>query len=204
MESIGFRSRVWQWGILLPCLACFAPGQSAPVEDNSGKINVDGKEAPYMIRHLPVSSYPDLPQAIRTELETRGCLIPQTYEAHKPENVVRASLEKNGSADWAALCSVNGTASIMVFFDSAPSRPFVLASGPETEHLQRNTATGVFGFNWAIDPASPQRLHDAATGRRSRPPILDHDALADSVIDRRTAYHFYADNVWTLLDLPEK
>jgi hypothetical protein len=191
---------------MLLCMAGFAAAQTtpSPALDNSGSIIVDGKATPYMIRRLPVSSFPDLPQAVRAELESRGCLIPQSYEAHKPENVVRASLEHAGSADWAVLCSVDGTASLMVFFASAPSKPFAVASGPETEHLQRNTVTGAFGFNWAIDPASPQRIHEAATGRRTRPPVLDHDALADSLIDRRTVYHFYANNAWTLLDLPEK
>jgi hypothetical protein len=36
-----------------------------------------------------------------------------------------------------------------------------------------------------------------------RPPRLDHDALADSVVDRRTVYHFYAKSVWTLVEMPE-
>jgi hypothetical protein len=36
-----------------------------------------------------------------------------------------------------------------------------------------------------------------------RPARLDHDALADSVIDHRTAYHFYSKSVWTLLDVPD-
>lgn len=201
------RSRLyWAWIVLLLTLRSLAPAQSAPATalDNSGTITVDGKAMPYMIRHLPISSFPDIPQAIRADLESRGCLIPQTYEAHQPENVVRASLEHAGSADWALLCSVGGTASLMVFFADAPGKPHILAAAPETEHLQRNTTTGVYGFNWAIDVASPQRVHEAATGQRTRPPMLDHDALADSLIDRRTVYHFYTNNYWTLLDLPEK
>jgi hypothetical protein len=32
---------------------------------------------------------------------------------------------------------------------------------------------------------------------------VDHDALADSVIDHRTVYHFYKKNVWTLVEMPE-
>jgi hypothetical protein len=36
-----------------------------------------------------------------------------------------------------------------------------------------------------------------------RPPLLDHDALADSIVDRGTVYHFYAKNVWTLVEMPE-
>jgi hypothetical protein len=29
---------------------------------------------------------------------------------------------------------------------------------------------------------------------------LDHDALADSVVDQRTVYHFYSNHAWTLLN----
>jgi hypothetical protein len=35
-----------------------------------------------------------------------------------------------------------------------------------------------------------------------RPPMLDHDALADSVLDHHTVYHFYLGNAWTVLDVP--
>jgi hypothetical protein len=35
---------------------------------------------------------------------------------------------------------------------------------------------------------------------RRPPPRLDHDALADTAIDRRTIYRFYSRNTWTVLD----
>src|SRR6185437_2064480 len=102
MACISIRSRAWRWA-LLPSLICIATAQtaSAPKLDNSGHITVDGKPMPYTIRHLPVSSFPALPQTVSAELEARGCLIPQTYEAHQPENVVHGSLESAGSTDWA-------------------------------------------------------------------------------------------------------
>lgn len=198
--------------------ACSALGAISPGSQNtrttpalsglneSGLLNVDGRSVPYLIRHLPIDSFPDLPAAIQAELNRRGCLIPQTYEAHRPENVVHASLEGPRSSDWAVLCSAEGTVSLLVFFAGAsgrdPSDPFVLASAPETERLQAHGTGGVLGFNWGIDPASPQEVHDAQTGLVPRPPRIDHDALADSTVDHRTIYHFYAKNAWTLLDMP--
>src|ERR1700744_205266 len=97
----------------LMCLACFVPriapqnSTSSPY-DVSGQFVVDGHARPFLIRHLPVSSFPDFPQAVQDGLTQRGCLIPQTYEAHHPENVVHASFERAGSVDWAVLCSANG------------------------------------------------------------------------------------------------
>jgi hypothetical protein len=76
----------------------------------------------------------------------------------------------------------------------------VLASAPETDCLQAHGATNVLGFNWGIDPAPPETVHEAQFGMRHPPPRLDHDALADSVIDRRTIYRVFAKGAWTVID----
>jgi len=196
-----------------------ARSQSAPSTEKSkvvqltetGKVVIGGKSTPYLIRHLPVSSFPDLPASIMSLLNRRGCSIPQTYAAHHPENVVHASLEHPGSSDWAVLCSVDGTVSLLIFFDGGASdgpaqndrQPVVLASTPETQRLQPHDPTGVLGFNWGIDPATPQQVHEAQLGMAHRPQRLDHDALADSVLENRTIYHFYSKNAWTLLEMPD-
>ncbi len=169
----------------------------------SGHIAVAAQTVPFLIRRLPVSSFPQLPAEVASLLNQRGCMIPQTYQAHRPENVIHASLEHAGSSDWAVLCSSQGTVSLLAFLGSAPAVPVLLASAPETERLQAHDPTGVLGFNWGIDPASPEQVHDAQSGMEHRPPLLDHDALADSVVDRRTVYHFCSKGVWTLLDMPE-
>ncbi len=183
---------------------------SAPLSE-SGQIMVAGRSTPFLIRRLPVSSFPELPESIVDALNRRDCMIPQTYAAHHPENVIHASLERAGSSDWAVLCSVQGTVSLLVFFDGGAAQvsgpggeqPVVLASAPEIERLQAHDPSGVLGFNWGIDPASPEQVHEAQTGLESRPRRLDHDALADSVVEHRTVYHFYARSAWTVLEMPE-
>jgi hypothetical protein len=177
------------------------PNQAPLVE--SGQIIVDGHPTPYLIRHLPISSFPDLPPAIQQQLDHRGCLIPQTYEAHGPENVVHASLERPGSSDWAILCSAQGTVSLLVFLGDGSSQPFTLASAPETERLQMHDPSGVLGFNWGIDPASPEQIHDAQLPMRHPPPRLDHEALADTLVDRHTVYHFYLKSAWIVLEMQD-
>jgi len=52
------------------------------------------------------------------------------------------------------------------------------------------------GFNWGIDPASPERLHDAQAAMAHRPPMLDHDCVEDTILDRRTVYRFYRNGTW--------
>lgn len=188
--------------VLLAMGAASSAAQALRPLTDSGEVMVDGQPMPYVIHHLPLSSFPALPSVIAAQLKERGCLIPQTYEARQPENVVHASLERPGSSDWAVLCSAQGTVSLLVFFASAPEAPTTLASAPETERLQPRVVSGVLGFNWGIDPASPERVHEAQIGLPRRLPAPDHDALADSVIDHRTVYHFFARGRWTLLDMP--
>ncbi len=201
MVSTTPKSRI-AFASILALAAFIAPAQNSDSGslNVSGQVFVDGHATPYLIRHLPVNSFPQLPPAVQDALARRGCLIPQTYEAHQPENVVHASLERPGSSDWAVLCSVNGTVSLLVFFSINYSEPMVLASAPETERLQSHGSSNVLGFNWAIDPASPEDVHEAQFGMRHPPLRLDHDALADSIIDQRTVYHFCSNNAWTLID----
>jgi hypothetical protein len=184
-----------------------SPEQRPAPLSESGQIVIDAHSAPYLIRHLPVSSFPELPATVADLLNRRGCMIPQTYEAHQPENVIHASFERRGSSDWAVLCTVKGTVSLLVFFAGGVSQgvgqPVVLASVPETQRLQAHDSTGVLGFNWGIDPASPEQVHEAQAGMEHRPPLVDHDALADSVVDRRTVYRYYSKSVWTLVDMPD-
>ena len=205
------RAVVGRCGWVLGAMSCvyaLLPGQPAkpPLSQLtvSGHIVVAGRSTPYLIRHLPVSSFPDLPAGVVDLLDRRGCLIPQTYAAHHPENVVNASLQRAGSSDWAILCSSQGTVSLLVFFtNESQAQPAVLASAPETQRLQAHDTTGILGFNWGIDPASPAQVREAQAGLEHHPPRLDHDALADSIVERRTVYHFYAKSAWTQLEMPE-
>ncbi len=199
MLPTGCRTRC-----LLVCLlsTLFASAQQSENDSRplvqSGQVTVDGHAVAYLVRYLPVNSFPDLPQKVADQLNRRGCLIPQSYAAHHPENVVNASLEGNGSSDWAVLCSAEGTVSLLVFFASAPGSPMVLSSAPETRRLGRHDLTGVLGFNWAIDQASPEALQQVRN-LDPRPAAIDHDALADSVVDRRTVYRFYNQHAWTVM-----
>ncbi|MDR3774914.1 MAG: hypothetical protein P4L26_16285 [Terracidiphilus sp.] len=214
MARAGFRKCGWLLGGLVCACTVVAFSQQEAISKpltESGQVVVAGRSTPFLIRRLPVSSFPDLPESVVVVLNRRGCLIPQTYEAHHPENVVHASLERAGSSDWAVLCSVEGKVSLLVFFDGgsaetagkAAGQPMVLASTMEVDRLEAHPGSGVLGFNWGIDPASPEQVHVAQTGLENRPARVDHDALVDSVIEHRSVYHFYARSAWTVLEMPE-
>jgi hypothetical protein len=204
MPSAGRRTRCLLLCVLTVCSAAAQHDeQSLANLVTRGDITIDGKSHPYLIRHLPLDSFPDLPEPIAKALEQRACLIPQTYQAHRPENLVRGSFERPGSLDWAVLCSAQGNVSLLVFFARAPNNPQLLATFPETARLQAYNSDGVLGFNWGIDAASPDAIHDAQIGLVPRPPRPDHDALADTIVDRSTIYHYFSNASWALVDLPD-
>jgi hypothetical protein len=188
-----------------------APAQDSPASrqnpaqpyNESGETSVQGAMVPYLVRRLPVDSFPDLPDAVAEVLKQRGCLIPQTYQAHHPENVIHAAFERPGSSDWAVLCSVHGKVDLLVFFARNPTKPVTLASALEVERLQRHDLTGVFGFDWGIDPASPEQVREAQAGLQHHPPALDHDALEDTLLNEKTVYRYFAHNTWTILEMPQ-
>jgi hypothetical protein len=171
--------------------------------DLSGQIDYEGRPTPYLIRRLPIASFPEIPAPLALALAGRGCLIPQTYEAHRPENVVRASLAGPGTSDWALLCSAGGRVSLLVAFDGSADHIVTLLSFPETSRLQMHAVTGRLGFDWGIDPASPGQVRQAQAGLAPRPAATDHDALAEGIVDRRTVYHYFTGSAWTRLEMPE-
>ena len=145
----------------------------------------------YKIRLLPVTSFPQLPLAVAQQLGQRGCMIPQTYEAREPENVIRGSFEKKGSEDWAALCSFRGTTTLYVFLQSNLANPIALRHQPDSQWL---------GVEWSLD-------YGSAWGIATRPARLmpgsanaEHDGIEDAFIEQSSTIHYFQNGRWTTLD----
>jgi len=187
---------------VLPLASSLCAQTAAQPWIHAGQVQIANRSVPYLIRNLPPSAFPLLPSAVRAELDRRSCLIPQTFQAHQPENAIHASLLSPGSSDWAVLCNAAGSITLLVFAEGS-SAPLAMAHAAETERLQPHDSTGALGFNWGIDPATPDQVREAQAGLLPRPARLSHDALADSTLERHTLYHYFANGQWTLLATPE-
>lgn len=197
--------RIMVWGVLAASLVAMVPLRAQrPTEalTRTGQLEIAGERHEYVLRYLPVSSFPQLPARVAVELNRRGCRIPQTWQAHGPENVITASLEQAGSEDWAVLCAVEGDVSLLVFFGSGGD-PVLLAETTEISRLQPIGPGIRYGFGWGIDPATPEQVYQAQAGLQPRPERIDHDALADSSIVRKTVYRFFSHGNWVVLAVPE-
>jgi hypothetical protein len=164
----------------------------------SGQLrSATGETVAYRIRLLPVASFPDLPTAIADELTRRRCMIPQSFEAKQPENVIHGAFRAPGSSDWAALCSSQGASTLYVFFAGQSDSPIALRSQSDSTWLDTEPGSSAYGSSWGIAArsaaelrASPQ-MHHGAT--------LDHDAIDDARLERSLIVHYYQAGRW--LDL---
>lgn len=168
-----------------------------------GKLELHGQLVDYRIRRLPLSSFPELPAAFAYLLAARGCMVPQNYAAHGPENVVAAHLESAGSSDWAALCSSGGQVFLFAYFPSQPNHLVELTKLPERDLLAARPAGGFLEFAWSLHTASPARIRDAQAGLAHRPQPAGHDALIESLVDGRAVYHYFTHEKWTTLEVSE-
>jgi hypothetical protein len=130
-------------------------------------------------------------------------MIPQSYQAHRAENVVHGSFAAPGTLDWAALCSAGGQVRLLVFFSSAPQNPMTLDEADEKSLLQPHDPSGELGFAWGLDAATPAQVHAAQAGLEHRPPPPSHDAVALTWIDHWTRYRLYEQGRWIELEMPQ-
>ena len=167
-----------------------------------GQLQSDGGDTlAYRIRLLPVTSFPDLPSAIAAQLRSRRCLIPQSFEAQAPENVIQGAFRAKGSSDWAVLCSAAGTTTLYVFFAGQFDAPVALRSQPDTAWLGADPGSSTFGSAWGIsargaaDLRASRQLHGAAD--------FDHDGIEDARLEHAATVRYCQDGHWLALTGPQ-
>jgi hypothetical protein len=160
-----------------------------PSEPHSGPDDIIQRH--YRIRLLPVSSFPQLPALVAQQLVQRGCMIPQTYEAREPENIIHGSFEKKGSNDWAALCSVNRVTTLYVFFQSDLNNPIALRHQPDSEWL---------GVEWSLDYGSAWGIATRPARLIQHADSVNHDGIDDAFIEKSTTVHLFENGQWATFE----
>ncbi|HTW48071.1 MAG TPA: hypothetical protein VMD92_08985 [Acidobacteriaceae bacterium] len=175
-----------------------SPGSANTEQIEQGHVESQGGDLIfYRIRLLPVASFPDLPPPVAAQLRSRGCMIPQTFEAQAPENVIHGAFRSAGSIDWAALCSVDGSTTLYVFLAGQFDAPLALRSQPDTAWLGAEPGSNLFGSAWGI------ALRTAANLRASRQlhgaVNFDHDGIEDARLERSATVRYCQDGHWLAL-----
>jgi len=146
---------------------------------------------PARIVQLSPAAIPGLPANLVKELERRGCTIPQEAPTKKSSNVIKGAFAKPGQTDWAALCSVNGVSTILVFWKGSEKNPAVIAPMEDRIYIQ-GFKKDQFRYARGIRTVAKdfiQRHHDAYGG--PKPPSIDHQGIDDASEKASVVWYFY-------------
>lgn len=159
------------------------------------------------IVRLEPSAFRELPPAVVALLEARGCRIPQTTFASRPENVISGHFfDDPRPLDWAALCSRNGRSVVLVIPGEAGSdllppngRSIAeLDEQPDARFLQV-VAPGRIGFSRSISTATRTAIAQYAQRIDAPLPPLMHDGIEDAFAEKGSVIWYRYAGQWLKL-----
>jgi hypothetical protein len=150
------------------------------------------------IVRLRPSAFPEVPHAVRDDLERRGCRIPQTPGGDRWQNIVSGRFTGPRALDWAALCSRNGSSTILVYPNGAARGVLEVHRAEDRGYLQQDTEGIVFSRH--ISPATPAYIRV-----KNHPtlvpglPRFDHDGINDAFVGKASTIWFLSAGRWLKL-----
>ena len=169
----------------------------ATAQDTEKIVRGHKGDQSFAFRMLPPATFTELPAPILRDLEKRRCMIPQSYEAKSPENVIHGAFLQQGSNDWAVLCSQNGTSTLLVYWNGAASKPAELAAQVDSDTADPYDETSLLGYARGIDPASPNKIDELLANKPYGP--FDHDGIKDAHIEKSSVIHYFKGGTWMTL-----
>lgn len=151
------------------------------------------------ITRLRPAAFPELPPELRTELERRGCTIPQPWGEKGRHNVIKGEFAQPGQTDWTVLCSVKEVSSILVFWNGAAEKPAVLATAPDRYSVQ-GVGDEQEGYSRGLGVATPPaiRRYFRLSGG-PKPPPLSHQGIEDNFIGKASTIWYFHQGKWLRL-----
>jgi hypothetical protein len=148
------------------------------------------------ITRLRPSDFPELPRNIVQDLQRRGCSIPQVPIVKGRQNVIKGQFAKPGQTDWAVLCSLNGSSTILVFWNGSEKNPAQIETQNEQDSLQGWTNNKMV-FSRKLDPAAKayiMRQYEAFGG--VKPPPIDHQGINDVFVGKASVVLYFYQGKW--------
>jgi hypothetical protein len=162
--------------------------------------NQDWDQADRSTKRLAPAAFVGIPLAVRSELQHRGCTVPQPFTANAPSNAITGRFTSTRRTDWAVLCSRQRVSSIIVFPGGAASGAVEIATEPDSTYLQTIDGNETVGYSRAIDVADAKyiREHYVSYGG-PKPPPLDHEGINDIFIEKGSVVWYWHQGRWLRL-----
>ena len=150
------------------------------------------------IKHLSPTIYKGLPEGFIRKLKQRGCTIPQSFVTTAAHNIISGEFAKKGQQDWAILCSLNHSSTILIFWGGASSCQSEFNVSKDRDWLQE-TANGI-AYSRAISVVGKAFIqsHFEAYGGETPPPI-EHSAIDEAFIEKSSTVHYCHNGKWLRL-----
>jgi hypothetical protein len=170
---------------------------NASAQDTEKIVRGHKGDQSFAFRMLPPATFTELPAPILRDLEKRHCMIPQSYEAKSPENVVHGAFLQQGSNDWAVLCSQDGTSTLLVYWNGTAAKPAELAAQVDSDTAEPHDETSLLGYARGIDSASTNKINELLANKPYGP--FDHDGIKDAHIEKSSVIHYFKGGTWMTL-----
>jgi hypothetical protein len=153
-----------------------------PIPASAQGVGQTPPQRTYPVHRLQPSAYPELPKHLVMELERRGCTIPQPYTNRKA-NVIRGEFLKPGQTDWAVLCTVQDSTTLLVFWNGSAINSTELAKNPDDTHRI---------FDWYIRVVDRRFMMDRYKAYGGpRPPPIDHQGIESGGETASVVLYYY-------------
>lgn len=157
----------------------------------------DWDRAESEIQRLKPSEFPELPEVLVAELQSRGCTIPQLgYPSPHSHNVIHGEFAVKGRKDWVVLCSKNRVSSILIFWGGSPENTSEIAEFQDHIFLQ-GQGNGQIFYSRALGVAGQEYILDHYKKYIGpNPPPIDHEGINDMFVEKASTVHYYNQGKW--------
>lgn len=163
-------------------------------------VRAQAKPSPELVRRLAPSSFPQLPAAVRHDLERRHCLVPQPYDANAPSNVTHGAFTGPKVSEWAILCSAQDTSQILIYRIAASGDARALDSLERAADVGWMQGIGniEWGFSRLLRTLPPERIRTWRRDDEGRaiPRPIDHDAIEQAFLGKAADAFYRAAGRW--------
>jgi hypothetical protein len=178
-------------GVLLLSLAPILKAQTA----------AEWQAASHQIVRLTPTAFPELPVAVRQELQRRNCRIPQVGPAFrsKRSNVISGHFARAGQRDWAVLCSRTDSSQVLLFWNG---RNDVKAWEPTADvgWLQSMGPGGIqYSQYLAVADSASILAHAREFGGQLPPGPITHDGLEMGFAEKSSNIAYWFNGRWYTL-----
>jgi hypothetical protein len=147
---------------------------------------------------LPPSAFEALPAEIRTDLDRRGCRVPQTLDDTRPHNVISGDLLGRGAREWAVLCSINRISRVLVYEAGGMTAFDSLDTRLDRFYVQQVSGARV-GFSRMITSVSPDRLRRIVAKQKGNALEPTRDGIEIAFIGKASFIAYWTGKRWTLV-----